>query len=41
MEFSGRRVPSSSTLMSGANSARERFTSGTSTSIPMERHSAR
>jgi hypothetical protein len=31
----------SSTLRSGANSATERFTSGTSTSMPMERHSAR
>ncbi len=31
----------SSARRSGANSATERFTSGTSTSIPMERHSAR
>ena len=35
------RAWSRSTLRSGANSATERLTSGTSTSIPMERHSER
>ena len=32
---------SSPVLRSGANSASERLTSGTSTSMPMDRHSAR